>query len=312
MKVGFLKQEFIKGGFLSPEHVCSNTILIEAAIRGHEIYHLHPDKIIFNNNSVACVADVLDLNPDSQAVQVVRTLKTDLTDLDVIFVRMDGFDINYITQMTLLSLISDDVLIINDPFWVKNFYEKLYPFFMTDACFPKTLITHDKEMKIDFIKQNGKAVLKPLYAYGGDGVLLMDASDVNLNALLEVHEKTFDGPSILQEYLPASEDGDKRIFIIDGEPLGAVLRKSNQDFRKNIKRGGSVHFVDLSEQDKEICDFIIPKLQEKNIMICGLDVIGDKVTEINVTSPVGFSLLEDLGNINAKSILWDKVEKKLS
>jgi glutathione synthase len=233
----------------------------------------------------------------------------DLSEFDVVLLRQDPpFDMAYITSTHFLDKIHPETLVVNNPTEVRNAPEKL---FVTDfpGVQPPTLITSDLEAIYDFRARHGDIVLKPLYGLGGSGVARLLADDPNLDALMDLHRAIGREPVIAQKFLPAVVKGDKRILLVDGEPVGGINRvpKAGQ-IRSNLAVGGTAHAVELTARDKELCSIIGPELKRRGLMFVGIDVIGDYLTEINVTSPTGAQALKKFTGIDATAILWDRIE----
>jgi glutathione synthase len=236
--------------------------------------------------------------------------RREMTDFDVVLMRQDPpFDMAYITATHFLERIHPKTLVINNPAEVRNAPEKL---FVTgfEGVQPPTLITSDAEAIYDFRERHGDIVLKPLYGGGGSGVVRLKADDPNLDALLELHAMIGREQVIAQKFIPAVSKGDKRILLIDGEPIGAINRiPADGQVRSNLARGGRAAAVELTKRDIELCEIIGPELKRRGLLFVGIDVIGDYLTEINVTSPTGAQQLKRFGGPDAAAALWDRVEQ---
>jgi glutathione synthase len=235
--------------------------------------------------------------------------RVDLAAFDVILLRQDPpFDMNYIDSTFFLEKVHPGTLVVNDPVSVRNAPEKL---FVTDfpRLQPPTLITSDREAIAEFRRRHGDVVLKPLNGRGGSGVTRHLADDPNLEALLEIHAQLSPEPVILQKFLPSVTQGDKRILLIDGEAVGAINRVPQKgQIRSNLAVGGRAETVELTARDREICAAIGPELKARGLLFVGIDVIGDYLTEINVTSPTGAVALKTFTGIDAADILWQRIE----
>ena len=235
--------------------------------------------------------------------------RPELTEFDVILLRQDPpFDMNYIDSTFFLEKVHPQTLVVNDPVEVRNAPEKL---FVTDfpGLQPPTLITSDREAIADFRRRHGDVVLKPLNGRGGSGVTRHLVDDPNLEALLEIHAELSREPVIVQKFLPSVTRGDKRILLVGGEPVGAINRVPQKgQIRSNLAVGGRAEAVDLTARDREICASIGPELKRRGLIFVGIDVIGDHLTEINVTSPTGAVALKAFTGIDAADIMWAHIE----
>jgi len=222
------------------------------------------------------------------------------------------FDLHYITATHFLERIHPRTLVVNDPFQVRNAPEKIlvttFPQLM-----PATLVTRDFGAIRAFRKDKGDIVMKPLYGHGGAGVFRLTWEDPNLDSLLEMFLSRSGEPVMVQAFLPAVSEGDKRIILIDGEPVGAINRKPKSgQVRSNLVVGGTAEATELSAADQAICQRIGPELKRRGLMLTGIDVIGGRLTEVNVTSPTGLQALKRLSGIDAAAKFWDVVERKLA
>ncbi len=239
-------------------------------------------------------------------------VKLDLAeDIDVILMRQDPpFDMAYVTATYMLETVHPGTLVVNDPAEVRSAPEKL----MVTAfpgLQPPTLITSDPIALAAFHKQHGDVVLKPLHGNGGSGVIKLRADDPNLDALIEIHQGASRDPLVIQKFIPAVSKGDKRIILIDGEPVGAINRiPAKGAVRSNLHVGGTAAPVELTARDLEICAAIGPTLKARGLIFVGIDVIGDYLTEINVTSPTGAQQLKRFTGIDATALMWDVIEAK--
>ncbi|HUH85525.1 MAG TPA: glutathione synthase, partial [Stellaceae bacterium] len=235
----------------------------------------------------------------------------DLATMDVILMRQDPpFDMAYITATHLLEHVREKVLVVNDPVSVRNAPEKLFATHF-DGLMPPTLITSDRDAVLAFRQEQGEIILKPLFGNGGAGVFRLSPADENLNALLELFTQLYREPIIVQRYLPEVRQGDKRIILVEGEPLGAVLRVPPPgEARANLHVGGKAVKTTLSPREREICAAIGPNLRAQGLVFVGIDVIGDYLTEINVTSPTGIQEINRLDGVRLEEPLWDAIERR--
>ncbi|HUE18303.1 MAG TPA: glutathione synthase, partial [Stellaceae bacterium] len=241
----------------------------------------------------------------------VETL--DLARMDVVLMRQDPpFDMAYITATHLLEHVRGKTLIVNDPVAVRNAPEKIFATHFP-GLMPETLITSDRAAIEAFRAKHGDIILKPLFGNGGVGVFRLRPEDENLNALLEIFTQLYREPIIVQRYLPAVREGDKRIILIEGEPVGAVLRvPAKGEARANLHVGGTAKKTSLTAREHDICAAIGPTLRKLGLVFVGIDVIGDYLTEINVTSPTGIQEIDRLDKVKLEALVWDAIEKRLS
>jgi glutathione synthase len=216
----------------------------------------------------------------------------------------------YITTTHILERIHPRTLVVNDPFWVRNYPEKLLVTTFTDLT-PPTTIARDLGTLKAFKERHGDVILKPLYGNGGAGVFRLDPNDRNFNALYELFAGINREPLIVQKFLPDVAKGDKRVVLVDGEAVGAINRvPSEGETRSNMHAGGRPEPVALTARDREICAAIGPLLREKGQVFVGIDVIGGWLTEINLTSPTGLQELERFDGINATAAIWEAIERR--
>jgi glutathione synthase len=285
-------------------------LMMEAQDRGHALWVYEPERLAMDEGEVFARGRSLTLREIKGDHHVLgpREVRR-LAEMDVVLMRQDPpFDMAYITAAHLLERIHPKTLVVNNPAEVRNAPEKL---FVTDfpGLQPPTLISSDPEAIWDFRRRHGDMVLKPLYGGGGSGVVRLRPGDPNLDALLELHAMIGREAVIAQKFIPAVSAGDKRILLVDGEPVGAINRIPAQgEVRSNLARGGRAEAVGLTARDQEICAIIGPELRRRGLLFVGIDVIGDYLTEINVTSPTGARQLERFGGANAAAALWDRIE----
>lgn len=284
----------------------------EAQARGHELFFYSPDRLRFDEGRVvATVRDMRLRRVHGDHVTLGPAETRTLTDFDVVWLRQDPpFDMGYITTTHLLDLVNARTLVVNDPFWVRNFPEKLLVLRFPDLI-PATLIARDLDALKDFKARYGDIIVKPLYGNGGAGVFRLGPEDRNLNALFETFTAISREPLIAQQYLPAITNGDKRIILVDGVPVGAINRVPQRgETRSNMHVGGRAEKAELTARDHEICAAIGPTLREHGQVFVGIDVIGDRLTEINVTSPTGLQEMERFDGRNLTAGLWDVIEAR--
>ncbi|MEM1273005.1 MAG: glutathione synthase [Pseudomonadota bacterium] len=284
----------------------------EAQSRGHRLMYYTPDKLAYDEGRLVAQGAELKVQRVLGDHAITGDLReVDLSSCDVVLLRQDPpFDMSYITNTHLLDRIHPRTLVVNDPFWVRNYPEKLLVLDFPDLT-PPTLIARDLTMLQAFKARHGDIVVKPLYGNGGAGVFRLDASDRNLNSLHELFASINREPLIAQKFLPAVSKGDKRVILVDGNPVGAINRvPAAGETRSNLHVGGRAEKIDLSDRDHEICAQIGPRLREKGLIFVGIDVIGDWLTEINVTSPTGIQELERFDNTNIAEKIWQAIEAR--
>lgn len=285
----------------------------EAQNRGHDLYVYTPNDLTFNRGKIMAKVRSISLKRkigDHVNFGAVELLA--LSEFDVIWLRQDPpFDMGYITNTHLLDLIGQKTLIVNNPFWVRNLPEKLLVLEFPDLI-PETVISRDLEEIKRFKNEFKDIIIKPLYGNGGAGIFRLREDDKNLTSLHELFSNMSSEPLIAQAFLPDVKKGDKRIILVDGEPVGAINRVPKAgETRSNMHVGGKAEPAKLSQRDREICRSIGPILKNRGQVFVGIDVIGDYLTEINVTSPTGIQELERFDKVNIAEMIWHSVEKKV-
>lgn len=284
----------------------------EAQARGHDLFYYTPDKLAYDRGRITARGwplTVQRVKGDHFSLGAERV--ADLAEFDVVWLRQDPpFDMFYITTTHLLERVRETTLVVNDPFWVRNFPEKLLILDFPELM-PPTAIARDLDTIRAFKAEHGDVILKPLYGNGGAGVFHLPESDRNLSSLHEMFTGFSREPLIVQKYLPEIKDGDKRVILVEGEPVGAINRLPGKgEVRSNMHVGGRPEKVALTDRDREICAIIGPRLREAGQIFVGIDVIGQYLTEINVTSPTGIQELERFDGINVAGRIWDAIEAK--
>ena len=287
-------------------------IALEAQARGHTLFFYTPDRLAFDEGRVTARGWPIDLRREKgNHVTFGPEAEVDLATFDVVWLRQDPpFDMGYITTTHILERIHPGTLVVNDPFWVRNSPEKLlvlnYPHLT-----PPTMIARDLATIRAFKARHGDVILKPLYGNGGAGVFRLDPNDRNLASLHELFTGMSREPLIVQKFLPDVARGDKRIILVDGAPVGAINRVPQAgETRSNMHAGGRPEQTGLTPRDLEICAAIGPELKAKGQIFVGIDVIGDWLTEINVTSPTGLQELERFDGINGSARIWEVIEAR--
>jgi glutathione synthase len=282
-----------------------------AQARGHSLFVYTTDTLAMEDGRVSARGrQVTVQRRKGDHVTLGDFTRVDLSTFDVILLRQDPpFDMNYIDSTFFLETVHPKTLVVNNPVEVRNAPEKL---FVTKfpGVQPPTIITADRAAIADFRARHGDVVLKPLNGRGGSGVTRHLKDDPNLDSLLEIHALLSNEPVILQKFLPSVTKGDKRILLIDGEAVGAINRvPSKGQIRSNLAVGGKAEPIELTARDLEICGIIGPELKARGLMFVGIDVIGDYMTEINVTSPTGAVALKAFTGIDATEIMWKRIEQ---
>ena len=292
----------------------SFALALEAQERGYKLFHYEPKDLSLSQlKPVAKLRSMTVQNITGNHFSPGERRVADLkTDIDVILMRQDPpFDMSYITATHILEHVHPHTLVINNPTNVRNTPEKLFVTHFENVM-PPTLITSDEEEIFSFRKEFKDIIVKPLFGNGGAGVFHIKPDDENLSSLIELHKTFYREPLMIQEYVPAVRQGDKRIILIDGRPVGAVNRvPAKGEARSNMHVGGKPMKCELTGRDREICEIIGPSLKEKGLLFVGIDVIGNYLTEINVTSPTGIQELSRFEDTNIASLIWDAIEKKL-
>ena len=286
----------------------------EAQARGAKLFYYTPDRLAWQNGKVTARGWPLTLRRElGNHFTLGEEVTVDLADYDVVWLRQDPpFDMGYITTTHLLERLVPDALVVNDPFWVRNYPEKLLVLQFPDLT-PPTTIARDLATIRAFREEHGDIILKPLYGNGGAGVFRLMPDDRNLVSLYELFTGMNREPLIAQKFVPDVSNGDKRVILVDGKPIGAINRVPPiGETRSNLHIGGTAEKIGLTERDLEICAAIGPLLKEKDQIFVGIDVIGDYLTEINVTSPTGIQELERFDGINAAGAIWDAIEGRLN
>ena len=289
-------------------------LALEAQHRGHELFYYTPDKLACRSGRVTAFGRRMQVRREvGNHVTLGEWEEIELADWDVVWLRQDPpFDMGYITSTHILDMIHPDTLVVNDPFWVRNYPEKLLVLQFPDLT-PPTLIARDLDMLRAFKAEHGDIIVKPLYGNGGAGVFRLGPEDRNLASLHELFTGINREPLIAQKFLPAVSKGDKRVILVDGVPVGAINRvPAKGETRSNLHVGGRPEKIELSDRDREICAAIGPLLREKGQVFVGIDVIGDWLTEINVTSPTGIQELERFDGTNVAALIWDAIDHRLA
>jgi glutathione synthase len=288
-------------------------MMLEAQRRGHSLFHYHVKSLALLGGVLSVRGEHVVLrDEEGNHFSASAQEKIDLASQHVVLMRQDPpFDMSYITATHLLDRIHPKTLVVNDPTEVRNQPEKLYlldyPQFM-----PETLITRDVGEIDAFRREHNEIILKPLYGNGGAGIYKTSKDDMNFGSLMEMFQQLYPEPFIAQRYLPEVRKGDKRIILIDGKVAGAINRiPAAHDHRSNMHAGGEATPTTLTKREEEICEALGPDLKRRGLIFTGIDVIGDYMTEINVTSPTGIRQVKRFGGPDIAALIWDVIEARL-
>jgi glutathione synthase len=291
----------------------SFVLALEAQKRGYKLFHYLPAGMSYENGVLRATGHSFTVRREkgshfSFGPQEARNLDQ----FDLILMRQDPpFDMAYITASHMLEMIQDRVLILNDPREVRNAPEKIMVLEYADLM-PPTLISKNRQEIEAFRAKHKDIILKPLYGNGGAQIFRVPEGSDNLPAFIEMFGQIYREPIMVQKYIPEIRQGDKRIILIDGEPAGALMRiPPDGEARANLHVGGKPVKTDLTPRDLEICDRLKPELKRRKLVFTGIDVIGDYLTEINVTSPTGLQEINRLNGVNLEAQMWDAYERHI-
>jgi glutathione synthase len=292
----------------------SFALALEAQRRGHGLYHYLPRQLSYRQGRIVATARPFQVRRErGNYVSLGAPENIDVATLDVVLMRQDPpFNLAYISATHLLDRVHPQTLVVNDPHQVRNAPEKLFVTQFAELM-PPTLITYELEEIKAFRREHGEVIVKPIYGNGGAGVFHLKPGDTNLGSLVELFATYLNEPLMVQRYVPEIRQGDKRIILIDGKPAGALNRvPAAEETRANLHVGGRAEKAILSKRDHEICEMIGPTLQERGLIFVGIDVIGDWLTEINVTSPTGLQEIDRFDEVNLEGRIWDVIEGKIN
>ena len=289
-------------------------LLLEAQQRGHRIFYYTPMDLAMRGGRLIAKGHELEVaDRAGDHYRLGEALTRDLAEMDVVHLRQDPpFDMAYITTTHLLERIHPKTLVVNDPAHVRNAPEKVFVLDFLDLM-PPTMVTHSLEDVRSFRAEYRDIIVKPLYGNGGAAVFRIAPEDTNLASLVELFQTVFREPFMVQQYLPQVRQGDKRIILVDGEFAGAINRVPAPDeTRSNMHIGGTPTVTELTERDREICARLGPELKARGLIFVGIDVIGDYLTEINVTSPTGIREIRRFGGADLAAMIWDVIEARVA
>jgi glutathione synthase len=288
-------------------------LMLEAQRRGHSLFHYHVKSLALHSGVLTARGEHVSVR-DEKGNHFTSSApeKIDLASQQVILMRQDPpFDMGYITATHLLDRIHPKTLVVNDPSEVRNAPEKLY-LLDYQQFMPDTLITRDISEIEAFRREHDHIILKPLYGNGGVGIYKTARDDMNFGSLMEMFQQLYPEPFIAQRYLPEVRKGDKRIILVDGKVAGAINRvPASHDHRSNMHAGGEATPTTLTKREEEICEALGPDLKKRGLIFTGIDVIGDYMTEINVTSPTGIRQVKRFGGSDIAALVWDAIEARL-
>ncbi len=288
-------------------------LLLEAQSRGHEMFYYTPQSLCLDGAKLMARGETLEVEDQIGAhYRVSNPRAIDLSTQDVVLLRQDPpFDMAYITSTHLLERIHPKTLVVNDPAHVRNAPEKIWVLDFLDLM-PATMVTRALADVIEFRARYKDIILKPLYGNGGASVFRIRPEDTNLGALVELFQTVFREPFMVQEYRAEVRRGDKRIILVDGEVAGAINRvPAEGETRSNLHVGGTAAKTDLTAREREICARLGPELKRRGLIFTGIDVIGDYLTEINVTSPTGIRQVKAFGGNDIAAMIWDAIEARV-
>ena len=321
MKLAFIIDPIAK---LDPGHDSSVAMMEAAQLLGHQVWITEASQLSIVEGKAWGYLQSVSLKPvklvdrhwqaEADWYRVGDKTFVCLEEMDAVFMRTDPpVTVPYLYTTYILDLIDPSkTLVVNSPQGLRTANEKVYALQFTDVI-PETIVSQDKAVIAKFVDRQKSAVLKPLGGKGGEGILFLEAGDRNFNSIVEVSTKQGREPVMVQEYLPAAKDGDKRIILLDGKPIGAVNRvPSGNEFRGNMAVGGKAAKVDITEREREICAAVAPQLKQDNLYFVGIDVIGGYLTEVNVTSPTGIREIDRLNDVSLGKQVIEWLENKRS
>ncbi|GLS44039.1 glutathione synthase [Methylobacterium brachythecii] len=288
-------------------------LMLEAQARGHRLLYYTPDRLSMQGRRVVARVEPVTVQDVEGAHAVLGSIeRVELTQTDVVLMRQDPpFDMAYITATHMLEAITGETLVVNNPAEVRNAPEKLFVLDFPELM-PPTLISRDRAEIEAFRKEHGTIAMKPLHGHGGAAVFRVTEDDPNFGSMFDLFSVTFREQWVVQRFLDKVSEGDKRIILVDGEPMGAINRvPAKGDIRSNMVRGGAAGASDLTDREREICATIGPELKRRGLILVGIDVIDGHLTEINVTSPTGIRAIKRLGGPDLAVSVWDAIEGRL-
>ncbi|HYU95402.1 MAG TPA: glutathione synthase [Sphingomicrobium sp.] len=291
-------------------------VMLGAQARGHQLYHYLADALTWQDGRLYAGAHAVSV----QAISGDHFRLGDFTildlarDVDVVLMRQDPpFDLGYITATHLLERIRDETLVVNDPAAVRDAPEKLWVLDFAEFM-PPTAITRSLGVARKFLAEHGDIVVKPVHGFAGGSVFRIGPDGRNLASLIELFNRSYREPHVLQQFIPEIAAGDKRIVLVDGAIAGAVNRVPGEgEIRSNLAVGGKAAKTELTDREQEICAVLGPECRKRGLLFVGIDVIGGRwLTEINVTSPTGIVAIDSFNGSDTPGVIWDAIDRRLA
>jgi len=291
-------------------------VMLGAQARGHQLYHYLADALTWQDGRLYAGAHAVSV----QAISGDHFRLGDFTildlarDVDVVLMRQDPpFDLGYITATHLLERIRDETLVVNDPAAVRDAPEKLWVLDFAEFM-PPTAITRSLGVARKFLAEHGDIVVKPVHGFAGGSVFRIGPDGRNLASLIELFNRSYREPHVLQQFIPEIAAGDKRIVLVDGAVAGAVNRVPGEgEIRSNLAVGGKAAKTELTDREQEICAVLGPECRKRGLLFVGIDVIGGRwLTEINVTSPTGIVAIDSFNGSDTPGVIWDAIDRRLA
>jgi len=287
-------------------------IMLEAQKRNYSIFYYNPHELYYNEGVIQASGYYVKLNENDKKYFQYSSdkISVNLKDFNFLFIRQDPpFNMNYITSTYLLEYLPNSTIIVNNPTSVRNFSEKIFPFQFKEYMAP-TIVSQNIDTLKAFLIKYEDIITKPLYGNGGEGIFRSTIEEGSLKGI-NLDKKILDEPIMAQRFIPEIKDGDKRIILIDGEYAGSVTRiPLENNIKANFHAGGKPKKTNLKKRDEEICLALKQTLKDNELFFVGIDIIGDYLTEINVTSPTGIKQINQLNNAKIEKLFWDKLETK--
>jgi len=299
---------------INPKADSTYMLALEAQKRGFKLFYYSPNNLSLDHGIVKAKGNFFSLHPGKKKFfQLQKTKVINLDLMQVVLVRQDPpFNMNYITATYILENLTKKTLVINNPTHIRNYPEKL-SMFAFKKIIPQTLVSSNVDEILQAHKKNKISIIKPLYGNGGEGIEKLDSNPKKNKNIIQKLLNTYKLPIIIQKYIKEIKLGDRRIILIDGEYVGSVARiPAKNSIKANFHAGGTAKKTNLVFRDKKICKTIGPFLKKNGLFFAGIDIIGNYLTEINVTSPTGIQEINRLNKTNIEKIFWDKIQRKIN